>query len=109
MQVDAVATDDVVLMTRVDEEVGVGACVDAGLHEREGVLRYAGIVMVVVDDEQVAYEGTGQTVKVTFGIAVGVALRGVHVALAIHHFVVAPVYNGSAGYTHFEEVGVAEQ
>ena len=39
MQVDAVATDDGVLMTRVDEEVGVGACVDAGLHVREVEVR----------------------------------------------------------------------
>ena len=39
-------------------------------------------------------------------ISLGVCLRSVHVSLAIHYFVIFPVYNRTAGYSHLEHIGI---
>lgn len=50
MQMNAVATGYVVLVTRVNEQVGISAGINASFHERQGVLRNASVVVIVVDD-----------------------------------------------------------
>ena len=49
----------VVLVRGIDEQVGIGAGIHAGFHERERVLRHAGIVVVIVNDEQVSLQVSG--------------------------------------------------
>ena len=49
MQMYTVAARHIVLVARVDEEVRIRAGIDARFHKREGVLRHAGVVVVIVD------------------------------------------------------------
>ena len=104
----AVAAQHVVLVAGVDEEVGIGACVHTGFHERQGVLGHASVVVVVVDNHQVAFEVGSQILQVALLVAFGVGLRCIHVALAVHHLIVAPVDDGSACHAHLEEVRVTQ-
>ena len=49
VEVDAVGSLHVVSVAWVGEEIGVGAGIDAGSNEGEGVLRYAGWVVASID------------------------------------------------------------
>ena len=55
MQMYTVAARHIVLVARVDEEVRIRAGIDARFHKREGVLRHAGVVVVIVDDHQMSF------------------------------------------------------
>ena len=54
MQMYTVAARHIVLVARIDEEVRIRAGIDARFHKREGVLRHAGVVVVIVDDHQMS-------------------------------------------------------
>ena len=54
MQMHTVASRHIVLVAWIDEEVWIRAGVDAGFHERKGVLRHASIVVVVMDNHQMS-------------------------------------------------------
>ena len=41
-------------------------------------------------------------------VALGILLRGVHVALAIHHLVPFPVDDRATGHAHLEDVGIVQ-
>ncbi len=56
MQMYTVAARHIVLVARVDEEVRIRAGIDARFHKREGVLRHAGVVVVIVDDHQMSFQ-----------------------------------------------------
>ena len=68
----AVAAQHVVLVVGVDEEVGIPTCIHTGLHERQGVLGHASVVVVVVDDHQVAFEVGRQILQVALPVGFGV-------------------------------------
>ena len=109
MQMHTVASRHIVLVARIDEEVRIRAGVDAGFHERKGVLRHAGIVVVVMDNHQMSLQVTRQVFQVALLVPFRVALRSVHVAFAVHHFVISPVDVRTAGYTYFKDLGLAEE
>ena len=75
-----VASQNVVLVRGIDEQIGIGAGIHARLHERKGMLRHAGVVMVVVDDEQMSFQVTGKVFQVCLLVAFRVRLRSVHSA-----------------------------
>ena len=54
----------VVLVRGIDEQVGIGAGIHAGFHERERVLRHAGIVVVIVNDEQGSLQVSGKVFQI---------------------------------------------
>ena len=98
----AFATADVVFVVGIDEVVDLAVVVDAALDEFEGVLPNHGVVLAAVDYEEVSVEVFGFVEEAVGGIAVGVLLWGVHIALAVHDFVPFPVDDGAAGAAHFE-------
>ena len=106
VQMDAVGACHVVSVAGIDEEVGVGVGIDAGAHEGEGVLGHADGVVAAVDDEEAPFEVLGFVEQGGAAVAFGVALRGVHVAFTVHDLVEAPVDDGTACHTDFEDVGV---
>ena len=59
MQVHTVGTHHVISVARVDEEVGMRACVDGGTDERKRVLRNADGIVSAVDDEQATLQVAG--------------------------------------------------
>ena len=109
MQMHTVASRHIVLVAWIDEEVRIRAGVDAGFHERKGVLRHASIVVVVMDNHQMSLQVTRQVFQVALLVPFRVALRSVHVAFAVHHFVISPVDDRTAGYTYFKDLGIAEE
>ena len=52
----AVASQNVVLMSGIDKQIGIGACIYACLHERKRMLGHAGVVVVIVDNEQMSFQ-----------------------------------------------------
>ena len=68
MQMYTVAARHIVLVARVDEEVRIRAGIDARFHKREGVLRHAGVVVVIVDDHQMSFQVACQVFQVTLYI-----------------------------------------
>ena len=109
MQVHTVSSHHVVLVTGINEKVGIGARIHTGFHERQGMLGHARVVVVVVDDEQVPLQLAGQLFEVTACVAFGIGLWRIHVALAVHHFVILPVDDRPAGHAHLVKVGIAQQ
>lgn len=51
MQMYTVASCYVVLVARVDKQVGISAGIYTSFHERQGVLWHAGVVVVVVNNQ----------------------------------------------------------
>ena len=109
MQMYTVAARHIVLVARVDEEVRIRAGIDARFHKREGVLRHAGVVVVIVDDHQMSFQVACQVFQVTLFISSRIALRGIHIAFSVHHFVIPPVNDGTAGHAHFKYLGIAKE
>ena len=73
------------------------------------MLRHAGIVMVVMDNQQMAFQLSGEVSQVTFLVTFGIRFRGVHIAFAVHNLIVAPVDDRASGNTDFEYLRIAEQ
>ena len=103
---DTGVTPHIVLFAGIGEEVGLGAGLDAGIEERETVLGHDGAVVVARDNLQLAFQVACLADKAALLVAFGVLLRGVHIALAVHHLVVFPVDDGAAGHADLEHVGV---
>ena len=72
----AVAAQHVVLVAGIDEEVGIRTCVHTGFHERQGVLGHASVVVVVVDNHQVAFEVGSQILQVALLVAIPIGVGG---------------------------------
>ena len=106
MQVYAAVAAHVVRLTGVGEEVGLCAGLYACLEERQTVLGHHGGVVVTRDDLQLALQVLGLGEQTGFGVSLGVGLRGVHIALAIHHLIPLPVDHRAAGNTYLEDLGV---
>ena len=107
VEVNTVSSRHIMSLGRIDKEVGLRTGIDAGAHEREGVLRHAGGVVASDDDLQASLQVGGMVEQAALGIAFGVAFGGVHIALAVHHLVVFPVDDGASGNAHLEGFGVA--
>ena len=97
------------LVARVDEQVGVGAGVYTSFHERQGVLRHASVVMVVMDNQQMTFQLTREVFQVAFLVTFRIGFRCVHIAFAVHHFIISPVDDRTTGYAYFEYFRVTEQ
>ncbi len=69
MQVYAVLSHHVMFIARISEEIRLGARVDAGTQERQGVLRDAHRVVVTDDDLEFAFQVTGFESQVTAFVA----------------------------------------
>ena len=72
------------------------------------MLRHAGVVVVVVYDEQMSFQVTGKVFQICLLVAFRVRLRSVHIALTVHYLVVSPVDNRSAGNAYLENFGIAQ-
>ena len=72
MKVYAGMAPHVVLLARVGEEVGLRASLDAGIEERQTVLRHNGIVVVARDNLQTALQVLGLVDEARLGVALGV-------------------------------------
>ena len=70
------------------------------------MLRHDGGVIEANDNLQAALEVCRLVDEAGLGITVGVSLRCVHVALAIHHLIPFPVDDGTTGYTHLEDIRI---
>ena len=86
----------------------MGACGFASTDERQGVLGYAHWVVVSEDDEQATFEVGGAQGEVVVAIAFGIGLGGIHVAFAVHDFIIAPVDDRTSGYTALEDIVVGK-
>ena len=73
MQVYAVLSHHVMFIARISEEIRLGARVDAGTQERQGVLRDAHRVVVTDDDLEFAFQVTGFESQVTAFVASGLS------------------------------------
>lgn len=108
MQVYTVTADHVVWVTGIEEEVWIDAGIDAGLHETEGVLRNAGIILIAMNDQQVTLQVASQITQVGLLVSIGIGLWGIHIAFSIHHFVERPVYHRASSHSHLEDIVQAE-
>ena len=73
----------------------------------KGVLRHAGVVVVVVYDEQMSFQLPARFSDLSACSLPG-SLAGVHIALTVHYLVVSPVDNRSAGNAYLENFGIAQ-
>ena len=108
VEVQAVVAADVVFVVGVDEIIDLFAGFDAGIDELDAVLPDNGVVFGAMDDEEAAFEVFGLRGEGIVGIALGILLRGVHIAFAVHDFVPFPVDDRAAGAADFEDFGVGE-
>ena len=106
MQVHALVAHHVVALARIDVEIGLRSGGDAGFQETVGMLGNYRRVIEADDDLQAALEVGSLVDQAGLLVALGVGLRGVHIALAIHHLIPLPVDDGTAGDTHLEHVRV---
>lgn len=105
---DAVVATHVVLVVGIDEVIDLLASFDAGIDELDAVLPHNGVVFCSVDDEETAFKVFGLGGEGVVGIAFGVLVGHVHVALAVHDFVPFPIDDGTACATHFEDFWVGK-
>ena len=74
----AVASQNVVLMSGIDKQIGIGACIYACFHERKRMLGHAGVIVVIVDNEQMSFQLPCEVLQValfiTFGFVCGVSI-----------------------------------
>ena len=75
-------------LARVDKQVRISAGIYTGFHKRQGVLWHAGVVMIVVNNQQVTFQLTGKILQVTFFVAFGLLFWCIHIAFAVHHFII---------------------
>ena len=106
MKVYAVFAHHVVLCSRVGEQVGMGACSFASTDERQGVLGNAYWVVVSKNDEQATFEVSGTQGEIVVTITFGIGLGRIHVAFAVHHFIIAPVDDRTSGNSDLEDIRI---
>src|SRR5574344_463394 len=98
----------IVFMSWISEEVGECTCIDTSFQEGDRMLRNASIVVVVVNNEQMTFQVACIVLQVAFFISFRIGLWSIHIAFAIHHFVVLPIDNGTTGNAYFEYLGIAK-
>ena len=91
MQVSALMTSHVVRLAWIDEEVWLSTCCDASLEEGETVLWHYGHVVQALDNLELALQVLCLVEQGGLLVTLWIGLRGVHIALAIHHLVPVPV------------------
>ena len=96
----------VVTLSGISVEVGLCAGLGAGIQELQRVLGNADRVVHADDNLQFALQILGLVDAAGLFVALGVLLRCVHVALAIHYLVPLPVYDRATGNTYLKDVGV---
>ena len=106
MEVHHVASHHVVLLSGIDEVVGLRAGIFTGSEEGEGVLEHAGAVVQTDDDLQTSLQVLRLVQQRAAFVALGILLRRVHVAFTIHHLIVFPINDGSPCDADFEDIGV---
>ena len=95
----------VVLATGIEEVVALCAGINTCTDETECVLRNTDGVVVADDKLQTALQVACTQTQVAVLVALGVLLGSVHIAFAIHHLIVVPVYYGTACHTHLKHLG----
>ena len=105
-EVHSVVASDVVLVLRVDGVVDEDIVADGILQQAERVLPNHHRIDVAVDDKQSAAQLVGLLADVVLRIAIGVLLRHIHIALAIHNLVQIPIAHWAASHASFEYVVV---
>ena len=106
VEVDALVAAHVVALTGIYIEVGLGVGTDTGFEEGVSVLWYYGGVVETDYDLQPALQVFSLVDETGLRISLGVALRGVHITLAVHHLIPFPVDYRSACHSHLKHVGV---
>ena len=106
VQMRTVFSDDIVLVARIDEIIGIGIRVHASLEETEAVLPNNHRVYIAVNQQEAAAQVLSLELQVGILIALGVFFRMIHIAFAVHDFIVAPVDDRAAGDSHFENIRI---
>jgi len=107
-QVQPVLATHIVWVHRVWEEIHLYPSIDEGFYETEVVLHHYDIVHGAVDEKEVALEVAHVVVQAVFCIAILVFFGTVHVALAVHDFIVFPIGHRATGHTRFEGARLAK-
>ena len=105
-QVHTLGTDDVVVIDGVREVFHLDAVGHGLAHELQGVLPYDRVVLAAVHHQQRAFHILDFREDVGGGVALGVLLGRVHVALAVHDLVPGPVDHRTAAGGRLEGLGM---
>ena len=92
----------VVVVARIDEIIQLLAVVDAIFDKDKAVLPHDDRVGGAVNHQEFAFQFVGFVFEAGQLVAFRIFLWGVHVAFAIHDFVVFPIQNRTAGNRDFE-------
>lgn len=102
----AIHSVDVVVVARIDEVVKQLAVVDAVLHKDQAVLPHHHGIGGAMDHQELAFELVGLVFETGQLVAFRILLRGIHITLAIHDFVVLPIQHRAAGDADLEHLWV---
>ena len=90
----------------IDKEVGLSVGANTCLKERIGMLWHNSGIVETDDDLQTALEVLSLVDERRAGITLGIALWGIHIALAIHDLIPLPVDYRTSCHAHLEHIGV---
>ena len=102
IQVDTIASEHIMAVARIHKEIGLGPGINAGTEETDAVLRDTSGVIGANDHFQASFQISGSQLSGWRSCSLRVGLWSIHVAFAVHYFVVSPVDDRAAGYSYFE-------
>ena len=108
MEMNALMSPHIMRFTRIDEEVGLGTCLDALGKERQTVLRHYGFIVIACDDLQLTLQVLGFAQQTGLLVTLRVRLGRVHIAFSVHHLVPVPVDDRTACYAYLEYLVIRE-
>lgn len=101
IQVHTVASEHIMTVARIHKEIGLGSGINAGTEETDAVLGNTSGVIGANDHFRRPFR-----FRLSASGWRSCSLRGwfagIHVAFAVHYFVVSPVDDRTAGYSYFE-------
>ena len=98
-----VFTNHIMQMAGINEIIGICIRIHTGFQESQAVLPNNNRIDISVDQQQMSLQITCFQFQVGIPITFRIVLRTVHIALAIHNLVVAPVDHRTTGNPHFEQ------
>ena len=104
VQMGTLMTSHIVRFARVDEIIGLSTIQYALVQERTSVLGYHCGIIFSDNDLQSSFQVLGLGNQAGLGVSLRIGLRGVHVTLAVHHFIPTPVDDRTTSYAYLEYV-----
>lgn len=108
VQMHTVPAYHVMLVSGVDEKVGMRACTNRRFQELQAVLHHHYRIFVTVNDKQPRFQPAGFVQQTCLRLTVRILLRCIHVTFTVHHFVIFPVDHRTTGNAHLKYLRVTQ-